>query len=59
MIGVTVGLPSDSGCRRAASGEALERRKMATASKSRTAAPMRSVLRVRRFILPVSKNRQR
>src|ERR1700722_2066190 len=41
-------IPSDSGSRRAASGGALERRKMARASRSRTAATMRSVLRVRR-----------
>ncbi len=40
-------MPSDSGSRRAASGGALERRKMATASRSRTAATIQSVLRVR------------
>ena len=43
-------MPSDSGSRRAASGGALERRKMARASTSRTAATMRSVLRVRRLM---------
>src|ERR1035438_2153424 len=43
-------MPSDSGRRRAASGGALERRKMATVSISRTAATIRSVLRVRRFM---------
>src|ERR1035437_7167405 len=43
-------MPSDSGRRRAASGGALERRKMATVRRSRTPATMRSVLRVRRFI---------
>src|ERR1017187_3186407 len=40
-------MPSDSGSRRAASGGALERRKMATARRSRTAASIQSVLRVR------------
>src|ERR1017187_5062918 len=43
-------MPSDSGRRRAASGGALERRKMATVIRTRTAATIRSVLRVRRFI---------
>src|SRR5450631_4169008 len=43
-------MPSDSGSRRAASGGALERRKMATAKNSRTAATTESVLRVRRCI---------
>jgi hypothetical protein len=43
-------IPSDSGSRRAASGGAFERRKMATASKSRTAATTQRVLRVRLFI---------
>ncbi len=46
-------MPSDSGRRRAASGGALERKKTATASKNRTAATMRSVLRVRRLMLTV------
>src|ERR1700756_4300632 len=40
-------MPSDSGSRRAASGGALERKNTATASNSRTAATIRSVLRVR------------
>ncbi len=43
-------MPSDSGSSRAASGGAFERRKMATARRSRTAATIRSVLRVRLFI---------
>src|SRR5271157_1357973 len=46
-------MPSDSGSKRAASGGALERRKMATARRTRTAATMRSVLRVRRCISAV------
>ena len=41
-------MPSDYGSRRAASGGALERRKTATARRSRTAANIQSVLRVRR-----------
>src|ERR1035437_250830 len=48
-------MPSDSGSSRAASGGALERRKMATARNSRTAATIQSVLRVRLFM----KGRQR
>jgi hypothetical protein len=44
-------MPSDSGSRRAASGGAFERRKIATAKNSRTAATIQSVLRVRLFIM--------
>jgi hypothetical protein len=43
-------MPSDSGKRRAASGGAFERRKMATAKRIRTAATTQSVLRVRLFM---------
>ena len=52
-------MPSDSGSSRAASGGALERRKMATANNTRTAATTKSVLRVRLFIPPVRDDRQR
>ena len=43
-------MPSDSGSRRAASGGAFERRKIAAARKAITAATIHSVLRVRLFI---------
>ena len=44
-------MPSDSGNRRAASGGALERKKTARATRTRRAATISSVLRVRRLIL--------
>lgn len=44
-------MPSDSGSSRAASGGALDRRKIAADSKSTTAATVQSVLRVRLVIL--------
>src|SRR5208282_5903252 len=43
-------MPSDSGSRRAASGGALERKKTARATRTRRAATIKSVLRVRRLM---------